>query len=163
MKKFIGICIVFLGAIIINANENKKAIKLRSFIDTLKTSKIDTLKTSKLDSIAITKKEENKVSVESLSNEKTTKVSWYGGKFHGRKTASGETYNMNKLSAANKNLPFGTKVKITNLANNKSVVVTINDRGPFVKSRDFDLSKAAFNEIASHDSGVLKVKYEVMN
>lgn len=89
-------------------------------------------------------------------------VSWYGERFHGKLTASGEVYNMNELTAAHKKLPFGTKVKITNIHNNKSVIVTINDRGPFVGNRKFDLSKAAFNEIASIGSGVIKATFEIL-
>lgn len=77
-------------------------------------------------------------------------ASWYGSKFHGRTTASGERYNMNALTAAHKSLPFGTKVKVTNQKNGKSVVVTINDRGPFVKGRAIDLSKAAHKKIDCH-------------
>ena len=75
-------------------------------------------------------------------------ASWYGGKFHGRLTASGERYNMHALTAAHKTLPFGSKVKVTNLRNNKSAIVTINDRGPFTKGRVIDLSKKA-NSILS--------------
>lgn len=90
------------------------------------------------------------------------KVSWYGGKFHGRKTASGQIYNMNALTAAHKTLPFGTKVRITNIKNNKSVVVVINDRGPYVGNRKFDLSRAAFKKIASHSAGVISVKYDIL-
>lgn len=77
-------------------------------------------------------------------------ASWYGSKFHGRATASGERYNMNALTAAHKSLPFGTKVKVTNQKNGKSVVVIINDRGPFVKGRVIDLSKAAHDKIDCH-------------
>ncbi|MDD3458126.1 MAG: septal ring lytic transglycosylase RlpA family protein [Weeksellaceae bacterium] len=91
------------------------------------------------------------------------KASWYGGKFHGKKTASGDIYNMHELTAAHKTLPFGTKVKITNPKNGKSVVIEVNDRGPFVKSRDFDLSRAAFNEIGNTNSGVINIEYEVIN
>ncbi len=91
------------------------------------------------------------------------KASWYGDQFHGKKTASGEVYNMNELTAAHKTLPFGTKVKITNQRNGKSVVVEVNDRGPFVKSRQFDLSKAAFNTIGNTDKGVMPIDYEVVN
>ena len=89
-------------------------------------------------------------------------VSWYGERFHGKLTASGEIYNMNELTAAHKKLSFGTKVKITNVHNNKSVIVTINDRGPFVGNRKFDLSKAAFHEIASVNRGVIKATYEIL-
>lgn len=91
------------------------------------------------------------------------KVSWYGDQFHGKKTASGDVYNMHDMTAAHKTLPFGTKVKITNKSNGKSVVVEINDRGPFVKAREFDLSHAAFDEIANPGSGIISVDFEVIN
>lgn len=90
-------------------------------------------------------------------------VSWYGDKFHGRKTASGKIYDKNELTAAHKTLPFGTKVRVTNIKNGKSVVVEINDRGPFIKSRVLDLSKAAFSEIGKTSSGVMQVEYEVLD
>lgn len=93
----------------------------------------------------------------------TGKASWYGDQFHGKKTASGEKYDMNEYTAAHKTLPFGTKVKITNQRNGKSVVVEINDRGPYVKSRQFDLSKAAFETIGNPDRGVISIDYEVVN
>ena len=72
-----------------------------------------------------------------------TKASWYGPGFHKRLTANGERYNMYALTAAHKELPFGSVVKVTNLDNNKSVIVTVNDRGPFHGGRGIDLSKAA--------------------
>ena len=93
----------------------------------------------------------------------TGKASWYGDKFHGKPTASGQKYNMNELTAAHKTLPFGTKVKITNHRTGKSVVVEVNDRGPFVKSRQFDLSKAAFEEIGDINRGIMSIDYEVVN
>lgn len=89
-------------------------------------------------------------------------VSWYGDKFHGRKTASGETYDKHELTAAHKSLPFGTKVKVTNIRNGKSVVVEINDRGPYAKSRVLDLSQAAFSEIGHTNTGVMQVEYEII-
>ena len=70
-------------------------------------------------------------------------ASWYGPGFHGKRTASGAIFNQNALTAAHKSLPFGSKVKVTNLSNKKSVVVTINDRGPFKAGRVIDLSKKA--------------------
>lgn len=91
------------------------------------------------------------------------KASWYGDKFHGRLTASGEKYDMNELTAAHKTLPFGTKVKITNQRNGKSVIVEVTDRGPYVKSRQFDLSKAAFASIGDVNRGVISIDYEVVN
>lgn len=71
------------------------------------------------------------------------KASWYGPGFHGRTTASGQKYNMYSMTAAHRTLKFGTRVKVTNLSNDKSVIVTINDRGPFIKGRIIDLSKSA--------------------
>ncbi len=93
---------------------------------------------------------------------KTSTASYYHDKFNGRKTASGEIFDNKKLTAANKTLPFGTKVKITNLKNEKSVIVRVNDRGPFSKKRAFDLSKAAFSKIADLRSGVVLISYEVV-
>ena len=83
-------------------------------------------------------------------------VSFYGEKWNGRRTANGEIFNTYELTAAHKSLPFGTKVKVVNKTNGKSVVVRINDRGPFVKGRTIDLSKKAFQSIASIKKGVLK-------
>src|SRR5690349_4254507 len=74
-------------------------------------------------------------------------ASYYGTKYHGRPTASGEVFNMNDLTAAHPTLKFGTKVKVTHLANNLSVTVRINDRGPFVKGRVIDLSQAAAEQL----------------
>ncbi|MCC9135802.1 septal ring lytic transglycosylase RlpA family protein [Pontibacter silvestris] len=92
----------------------------------------------------------------------TGAASWYGSKYHGRKTSSGERYNKNEMTAAHKTLPFGTKVKVTNLANNKSVIVRINDRGPFVGHRIIDVSEAAARKIRLRSQGVAKVKIEIL-
>lgn len=89
-------------------------------------------------------------------------ASWYGERFHGRKTSSGEAYNMYELTAAHKTLPFGTKVKVTALYNGKSVTVRINDRGPFIEGRVIDLSKAAADQIGLTSKGLGKVKLEVI-
>lgn len=85
-------------------------------------------------------------------------ASWYGPGFHGRKTASGERFNTNEMTAAHKTLPFGDSVKVTNLDNGRTVIVRINDRGPFVKGRIIDLSKAAKTELEM--GGLAKVKLE---
>ncbi|NIO16387.1 MAG: septal ring lytic transglycosylase RlpA family protein [Deltaproteobacteria bacterium] len=90
------------------------------------------------------------------------KASYYASKFHNRKTASGERYNQFSNTAAHKKLPFGTKVKVTNVKNGKSVTVKINDRGPFVKGRIIDLSRSAFKSIAHLDSGVINVMIKVV-
>jgi rare lipoprotein A len=77
-------------------------------------------------------------------------------------TANGETFNPEALTAANKSLPFNSRVRITNVANGKSVIVRINDRGPFVAGRCLDLSRAAFQTIANLGTGVIDVRYEVL-
>lgn len=84
-------------------------------------------------------------------------ASWYGPGFHGRKTASGEVYNMHDMTAAHKHLPLGSQVKVTNLNNGKSVIVRINDRGPFHGDRVIDLSKAAAQQLGVLQAGVAKV------
>jgi len=89
-------------------------------------------------------------------------ASFYAMKYQFRQTASGERFNQFALTAAHKKLPFGTKVKVTNVKNNKSVIVKINDRGPFIKGRIIDLTRAAFGEIGNTDSGVVNVKIEVI-
>ncbi|WP_109695953.1 septal ring lytic transglycosylase RlpA family protein [Chitinophaga deserti] len=90
------------------------------------------------------------------------KASFYADKFQGRKTANGETFRQGKMTAAHKTLPFGTKVKVTNLDNGKTVKVRINDRGPFVAGRIIDLSKKAAKKIGMVNSGVanVKIKYK---
>jgi len=90
------------------------------------------------------------------------KASYYAMKFQSKKTASGELYDRAKKTAAHKKLPFGTKVRVTNITNSKSVIVKINDRGPFVKGRIVDLSSSAFSSIANLGSGVIEVKIEVI-
>lgn len=88
------------------------------------------------------------------------KASWYGPGFHGKKTANGEIYNQNSFTAAHKSFKFGTLLKITNPKNNKSVVVRINDRGPYISGRDLDLSKAAARELRMVRRGVARIKVE---
>lgn len=90
----------------------------------------------------------------------TMKASWYGPGFHGRLTANGEIYDQMSFTAAHKSLKFGTLLRITNLRNNKSVVIRINDRGPYIDGRDLDLSKAAALEIGMVKRGVAKIKVE---
>ena len=93
----------------------------------------------------------------------TGKASYYGKNHHGRKTASGEIFNMYKYTAAHKYLKFGTMIKVTSLETDKSVIVRINDRGPFIKGRDLDLSKSAFFEIAPKKyGGSINVKIEII-
>jgi len=89
-------------------------------------------------------------------------ASWYGKDFHGRKTSNGEIYNMHDLSAAHKTLPMNTMVKVTHLKNGKSVIVRVNDRGPFVKNRIIDLSYTAAQRIDMIQSGTAPVRIEII-
>jgi len=90
-------------------------------------------------------------------------ASWYGGRFHGRLTSSGEVFDTNDMTAAHKSLPFGTMVRVTNQENGKTAVVKINDRGPFVEGRIIDLSRAAAVELGMIDSGVAHVSLQILD
>jgi len=89
-------------------------------------------------------------------------ASWYGPGFHGNRSASGEVFNQNALTAAHRSLPFGTRVRVTNMNNGRSVIVRINDRGPFSRSRVIDLSRAAAGEIGMISSGTAQVRLEIL-
>ncbi|MEO0205275.1 MAG: septal ring lytic transglycosylase RlpA family protein [candidate division WOR-3 bacterium] len=89
-------------------------------------------------------------------------ASYYGDEFNGKKTASGEVYNKWDYTCAHRTLNFGTRVKVTNLENRKTVIVRVNDRGPFAKGRIIDLSYAAAKEIDMIEKGVVRVKVEVV-
>ena len=99
-----------------------------------------------------------------ISTMATTGVaSYYHNKFNGRKTASGEVFSNNKLTAAHRTYPFGTYLKVTNVVNGKSVVVKVNDRGPFTKGKELDLSRKAFMDITDNpNKGNLQVNIEVV-
>lgn len=85
-------------------------------------------------------------------------ASWYGKPYHGRRTASGEIYNMNQLTAAHPTLPFGTRVAVTNLENGRTVIVTINDRGPFKPNRVIDVSRKAAGQLGFLGQGLARVR-----
>lgn len=89
-------------------------------------------------------------------------VSWYGARFHARPTASGELFDAAAMTMAHPTLPFGTRVKVTNLRNGRSVVVRVNDRGPFVGSRIADLSQAAASALGMMRRGLARVRIEVL-
>lgn len=136
---------------------------------TIKTNKQDI---KKKDSIVKVKKEISEVAVTDTIVEykgkfkpykKSAHASYYADKFHGRRTASGRVYDKTKLTAAHKTLSFGTKVRVTNESNGKSVIVEITDRGPFVRGREIDLSRKAFYSIASSSgAGYIKVTLEIL-
>ena len=105
----------------------------------------------------------SKKNVSGTVYKKKAHASYYADKFNGRKTASGEKFSNKKLTAAHRKLAFGTKLKVTNVVNKKWVLVTVNDRGPFIKSRDIDLSKEAFMQITDNKNhGILTVTIEII-
>ena len=103
--------------------------------------------------------------IESIKNHPKVQIgvaSYYGKKFHKKRTANGEIFNMYKVSAAHKSYPLGTKVRVTNLENGRSIKLFINDRGPFVKGRIIDLSYKAARKLDFVSQGTTKVKIEVL-
>ena len=103
--------------------------------------------------------------IESIKNHPNTQIgiaSYYGKKFHKKRTANGEIFNMYKVSAAHKSYPLGTKVRVTNLENGKSIKLVINDRGPFVKGRIIDLSYKAARKLDFVNQGTVKVRIDVI-
>ncbi|MGP9824215.1 septal ring lytic transglycosylase RlpA family protein [Ectopseudomonas khazarica] len=93
----------------------------------------------------------------------TGKASYYGQAHHGKRTASGERFDQHALTAAHRTLPFGTRVRVTNLNNERSVVVRINDRGPFVRGRIIDLSRAAAERLDMLRAGVVPVRLQALD
>ena len=104
----------------------------------------------------------NANSGQQTSKSETGVASYYADKYHGKQTASGEIFDMQALTAAHPTYKFGTRVKVTHLSNNRSVIVRINDRGPFIKGRVIDLSLAAAKELQMVESGVAQVKLELV-
>ena len=90
-------------------------------------------------------------------------ASWYGEEFEGNPTASGEIYDMNELTAAHRTLPLGTRIRVTNLRNQRSFIVRINDRGPFIENRFLDLSMAAARKLGFKGAGLALVRAEVIS
>ena len=165
MKKNILILsfVLLITALVGFSNGTKSGfVRKASLNDTVK--KKDPLQV--LDSI---KKSDTIKSVDSLANLKTklykknVEASHYSDKLNGRRTASGQIFSNKKYTAAHKTLKFGTKVKVTNLSNNKSVIVTINDRGPHTRKREIDMAKRPFLDI-SHNKGrsPLRVSLEIV-
>ncbi len=103
--------------------------------------------------------------IEAIKNHPRVQIgvaSYYGSKFHKKRTANGEIFNMYKVSAAHKTLPLGTKVRVINLKNGRSLTMTINDRGPYVKGRIIDLSYKAAQKLGFVNQGTTKVRIEVL-
>ncbi len=152
-----------------------KALSLRTVWAFLLVYLLSTQGLSSLELRAYAKDDETKEKIEDVIEEKLenlklkrtgdvfqSRASWYGAQFHGRTTANSEVFNKETLSAAHKTLPLNTYLLITNLENNRQLVVRINDRGPFVEGRDLDVSEAAARELGGIESGVMKISYEVL-
>ena len=103
------------------------------------------------------------ITLSGIAQTQTGKASFYADKFEGSPTASGEKYRHNKLTAAHKSLPFGTRVRVTNLANKQTVEVVINDRGPYVEGRVIDLSKSAAEKLGFINMGLAEVQVDVLD
>lgn len=159
-----SITVLFLFAIVALVSSQSQIISSQK-IPVQKTSiPKDTLKKTK--AVVVQQEIKNDTIAEKMGvlvpYKKDAHASYYADKFHGRKTASGVPFDMNKYTAAHKKFPFGTKLRITNQANGESVIVEVNDRGPFVRAREIDLSKKAFMEIAKNKgAGVMMVTIEV--
>ncbi len=114
--------------------------------------------------IPVTVKENTvKTSVVKLIDRGTMKASWYGSRFHGKKTANGEIYDQIAFTAAHKSIRFGTLLKLTNTKTGKFLVVRVNDRGPYIPRRQLDLSKAAAIELGVIANGIARLKVEEIN
>jgi rare lipoprotein A len=163
MRKSITVLFLFTIVALVSSQSqtinNQKTLIQQSAIPKTIASK-DTIKKAK---VVILQQEVKKDTIgELVMYKKDAHASYYADKFHGRRTASGALFDRNKYTAAHKKLPFGTKLRITNQANGRSVIVEVTDRGPFVKSRNIDLSKKAFMEIAKNKgAGVMTVTIEV--
>lgn len=166
MKKYlILVAMMFMFLFYISATKNEvKAMSNQSkFIDTTKIYH-DSLKLKdsvfKIYEIDFEKHEISK----EVKEYQKAHFSYYGGKFHGRKTASGKIFNKNDFTCAHKTLPFGTKVEVINPKTNSSVIVTVTDRGPYVRGRSFDLSEGAFKKVMNgNKSGTATLNYRVLN
>lgn len=152
--------ITFLSCGFSYINSQTKPADSKVIQDTLKNQKNKTVASptnTEKDSITIDKNSKLKI------YKKSAHASYYSDRFNGRKTANGSRFNNNKYTAAHKKLPFGTKVKVTNEANGKFVIVEITDRGPFVRTREIDLSKRAFMDITKNKgAGAMTVTIETI-
>lgn len=148
--------ITFLSCFTYVISQTKPAIEPKTTQDTVKNNKPSIISLP-VDSVFTDK------GLKLKPYKKKAHASYYADKFTGRKTADGSRFDNNKYTAAHKKLPFGTRIKVTNEANGKFVIVKVTDRGPFVKTRELDLSKRAFMEItASKGSGAMNVTIETI-
>ena len=163
-KNIIIVSFVLLVTALVSFSNGTKSgfVRKASLYDTVKKKDslqiLDSIKKS--DSIRVA---DSIVNLKTKLFKKNVEASHYSDKLNGRRTASGQVFSNKKYTAAHKTLKFGTKVKVTNLANNKSVIVTINDRGPHTRNREIDLAKRPFLDI-SHNNGrsLLRVSLEII-
>lgn len=142
----------------------KKQATSKATKKTAKAAKQIAVKTVKNEKAAISNKSPKNLHKQIISKHFQTGVaSYYAAKFNGRRTANGETFSNTKLTAAHRTLPFGTLIEVTNMRNGRSVIVRVNDRGPYTHSRVLDLSSAAAKQIGMHLSGTANVKIAVVN
>lgn len=155
--------LVFISAFALAGPKQKdknKENKDKSKIEV--TAKSDTIKTKPIEEVVVSDSLKTEGNLKFKFYKKNAHASYYAARFEGHRTASGKKFSNKGYTAAHKKLPFGTKVKVTNEANGKSVIVEITDRGPFTKAREIDLTKKAFMEIVGNkNSGGVIVKIEV--
>jgi rare lipoprotein A len=157
MKKVFILSILFLSAGLAFGQINKDKTKPILLKDTLKKEEVILFEKSENTDSLIVAKGKFKL------HKQQANASYYADKFNGKRTANGEKFSNSKYTAAHRKFPFGTILKITNESNGKFVIVKVNDRGPFSKGREIDLSKKAFMELATNkNTGVLKVKIEIL-
>ena len=158
MKKgLILLCIVFVVGLVWSQTSIQSKQKQTIAKDTVKKNKTIAADISLVTDSISTKPLQLK------AFKKSVIASYYADKFNGRRTTSGKKFSNNGYTAAHKKLPFGTKLKVTNEANGKSVIVEVTDRGPFVRSKEIDLTKRAFMDLADNKrSGMLRVKIEII-
>ena len=158
MKKgLILLCIVFVVGLVWSQTSIQSKQKQTIAKDTVKKNKTTAADISLVTDSISTKPFQLK------AFKKSVIASYYADKFNGRRTTSGKKFSNNGYTAAHKKLPFGTKLKVTNEANGKSVIVEVTDRGPFVRSKEIDLTKRAFMDLADNKrSGMLRVKIEII-
>jgi rare lipoprotein A len=157
MKKgLIALCLVLAVALAWSQSNTLNKQKTTIAKDTLKKTKPAATDVIVEDSILVKP-------LQLKAFKKSVIASYYADKFNGRRTTSGKKFSNSGYTAAHKKLPFGTKVKVTNEANGRSVIVEITDRGPFVRSKEIDLTKRAFMDLADNKrSGMLRVKIEII-
>lgn len=143
LKVFIVLILISVAGFTVNSNENDRENALKSEEFPSSSTEIN-----------------SQIELLDYIDHGTLVASWYGPRFNGRKTANGEIFNQQAFTAAHRKFRFGTHLRLTNPENNRSIIVRINDRGPFIRGRELDLSKAAAAELGILERGVAKLNVE---